>query len=444
MGKAWLSLLIILFVSGLQAQQVQWYAEAPDEVFASGQFEVSFVLTNARGSKLRFPDFNGLEVLAGPNTSNSVSIINGARSSSTSYTLVLRAENQGSMVIGPATIEVEGHIYKTKALTIKVKKGDLSPDTQNGIRAIAKMELSDKKVYVGQQVTARYKLYYNENLAFSDELKHPEFTGFFHKQLGAVNQPVSGMRIGNREYTGMLVDAIALFPQKSGQYAIKPSLFPLRKRSAGEDPFFNPFGNYEDFPIQSNGDDLRVIPLPGIKAEDYIGALGQYSAEVEVKNPRISTDEAVTFYITVTGNGHGQQVEAPRLPMVDGLDIYPAKVAEEQEFVENQQLWHKKTFEYLISASKPGPYVLRPQASFFNPESGKFEPLQFKDIEITVSQGKVREEGGYISSTPVKASPNSFLIAVAGGAGLMLLLFGVSYLCVRKNERSTPIRQRAR
>ena len=69
----------------MAASAASFRVQAPSQVAAGGVFRVEFVLDGADGSSLSLPDFEGMQLLYGPevSTSMSMSSINGSMSSRT-------------------------------------------------------------------------------------------------------------------------------------------------------------------------------------------------------------------------------------------------------------------------------------------------------------------------------------------------------------------------
>ena len=99
--------LLLIFVSAIQAQEVEFTASTRKTVRVGEQFRLIYTL-NAKGSNFKGPKFDGFQNLSGPNSSSSsnVQIINGSmtRSVSNTYTYYLRALKEGEFTIPPATI----------------------------------------------------------------------------------------------------------------------------------------------------------------------------------------------------------------------------------------------------------------------------------------------------------------------------------------------------
>lgn len=384
--------LIICLMTGFAAssQEVRWYAEAPSEVTVNGTFEVNFTLDNAEPKDVKFPDFTDFEILQGPSTSRSVSIINGSKSSSFGYGFTLLAEKEGKFTIPPATAKINGKIVSTNAITIQVKKSDLSEKdfTSNDILAKAELKLKPTTAYIGQQVNAVYYIHYGENINMSSNIELPDFKGFFVKPLNLQNKAMGSTTIGNRRFETLLVDALALFPQQAGHFTIDKAIFPLKKKISNNRSFFDPFGNYVDRPIATNDASINIKPLPANAPEHFCGAVGDYVIETTVINTTAEKSGTIILRMKMTGDGDSKQVQIPTIKLGNEFEVFPGKLIDENEFVSAERLYHTKNIEYLITPKQIGQFTINPSINIFDPNVGQYKDISSKPIDLIIGEGK--------------------------------------------------------
>ena len=113
---------LFLFTQQAQTQDAQFsVATSSDTVLMGNYFEVRFTVENTNGQFIA-PDFRHFTIVGGPNTSTSMSIINGVTSQSSTYTYFLQAEKEGLLEIGPAQIKTEEANLETPPLEIFIKE----------------------------------------------------------------------------------------------------------------------------------------------------------------------------------------------------------------------------------------------------------------------------------------------------------------------------------
>jgi len=94
---------------------------AYDTIALDEQFELKFTLKNGKVmATFELPALEGFQLLAGPMTSQSMSIINGDMTESMSYTYVLQATNLGIYNIPATSIETEAGTLLSEDIAVVV------------------------------------------------------------------------------------------------------------------------------------------------------------------------------------------------------------------------------------------------------------------------------------------------------------------------------------
>ena len=101
---------------------VRFVAEtSTDSVLLGHYFELSFLVENENARNFSLPELDpALEVLSGPNTSSSFSMMNGESSQKVRYSLVIRPAQEGTFTIPSASAEVGGKKIETVPIQIYV------------------------------------------------------------------------------------------------------------------------------------------------------------------------------------------------------------------------------------------------------------------------------------------------------------------------------------
>lgn len=88
-----------------------------DTVLSGNYFELKFILENTDG-KFEAPDLSVFDLVSGPNTSSSFSMINGEVTQSASYTYYLKPPDIGNYTIPPAFVQKGEMILETPPIDI--------------------------------------------------------------------------------------------------------------------------------------------------------------------------------------------------------------------------------------------------------------------------------------------------------------------------------------
>lgn len=118
---------IILYLSAFLIGSVVSYAQEDafylqinsDTILAGNVLQISFVANNVAG-KFEGPDLKELNVISGPNTSTSMSMVNGDISQYASYSYGLYLEDIGEIIIPPAYLLTSDGTLETEPKSIIV------------------------------------------------------------------------------------------------------------------------------------------------------------------------------------------------------------------------------------------------------------------------------------------------------------------------------------
>ena len=119
------------------SQEDGFYLElSSDTILAGNVLKVSFVANNVAG-QFESPDFEKLNVVSGPNSSSSFSMVNGSVTQRASYSYNIYMEEIGEVFIPPAYLETEEGVLETEPKSVVVMpnpEGIIEqPPSQSGI-----------------------------------------------------------------------------------------------------------------------------------------------------------------------------------------------------------------------------------------------------------------------------------------------------------------------
>lgn len=116
-----IALISILGLYSTNAQDVKFTVEvSTDSILFGNYLQVSFSIENGNAKNFVAPDFQGFNIVGGPNQSSSMSMINGVTSQSMSYSYYLEPQEEGQLFIEPANVEIDGNILETEPVEIKI------------------------------------------------------------------------------------------------------------------------------------------------------------------------------------------------------------------------------------------------------------------------------------------------------------------------------------
>jgi hypothetical protein len=429
-----LKILIMLVIMAamyprLQAQDTEFSAATKNNVQVGEQFRAVFTV-NKQVDGFEGPDFEGFNVLSGPNqsTNQSYQFVNGKVSQSfqVTYTYYLQATKEGNFNIAPAKVRSGGKTIESNPLTISVSKSSSSqsPAPQQGGQRqqqatqgspdkndiFIKASIDKSNPFQGEQVIVTYKIYTTVALSQINISKISSFPGFWSKSLLNDNDPPkqSNEVINGKEYVVAELRKIALFAQRSGEINIEPMEMECVaqvkvENSRARDPFFDSFFNDPFFNrnfqnvqmnIQSNPLSVDVRPLPAAtKPSGFSGAVGSFNITSEIDRKELKTNEALNLKITITGKGNLELIDALPVTFPPDFETYDPKIT--NNLSKNATgLSGTRIFEYLIIPRNPGEFQIKPvEFSYFDPVKQSYSTFSTPLYNIKVNKGDDEPSG---------------------------------------------------
>lgn len=426
-------ILFLLISSFVFSQTPSFIAQVSKNKVAVGEvFQIAFTI-NGAGGNVSLPDLNkDFNIAGGPNQSNSMSMVNGNISQSTTISIFLAAKKEGKFTIGAASCVSGSSKLETKPFYIEVGKGATQQNTPQGNQttqgnsnqqqpqqnqvatAVGNEELfvrtflSKSKCYLGEQLILTQKVYSRVDLRGFQNVEFPAYNGFWSqieentKQIELKQENVNGINYYVADY-----NRVFLFPQRAGNITVEPiELECIVRRQTKRQPrnVFEQFfgtGGYEDVvvKVKSKAVKVEVLELPAEnKPLEFSGAVGNYSYKAEINKQQVKANDAVNLKITINGKGNIKLVEPLHLNLPESFESYDPKINEKINAVGGVS--GSKTYDYLIIPREKGEFVLdKLNFSYFDPDKKQYVTLPSPEIKLTVLEG---DAGSAQVITPTK------------------------------------------
>ncbi|MBK8563237.1 MAG: protein BatD [Saprospiraceae bacterium] len=241
------------------------------QVTLDGYFEVTFSLKNANGSQFAPPSFKDFDIVAGPNTSSSMQIINGHVTREMSYGFTLQPTKVGKFTIGSAAVKVNGKAFRTSPIVVEVVKGSIRSKSKNGEEFFIKIIPHKRTAYVGEQVMLDFKLFTKVAIEGYEIPEDPNYDGFYAVELRRFNSNTVQEVINGQQYATKVLRRIALFPQQAGKLTIDPFKMQLAvvEGDGGRSGFFFK-RNVRSVNFTTDAIEIDVKPLPVDAPEGFV------------------------------------------------------------------------------------------------------------------------------------------------------------------------------
>jgi hypothetical protein len=414
--------LLVSAAGFLRGQDVRFEAGVDRNPVGVGeQLRLTFTLSNAGmsgGKNLKVPDLSKFRILSGPNQSSSMQIINGAVSSTISYSYVLQPKEIGTFTIGAASVESGGATYQTQPLQVEVVKaatakkpqqqsGDTDLTARIGENLFLKAVVDKDHVIQGEQINLVYKLYTRVSIQNYAIEKVPALTGFWGEEVEEPkNVELSTETVDGKQFRVGVIRRMALFPTQSGILEISPmevqTVVQVQDRRA-YDPFDNffrdPFGRTANYAVRTEAIRIKVDPLPPGAPAGFKGAVGRFTMSAEADRNPAKANEPVTLKIVISGTGNIKVLETPVVELPPDFERYSPKVSENISRKAGL-ISGSKTVEHLLIPRYPGSKTIKPVVfAYFDLVKRAYVTLTSPPIALVVEPGTT-PSGPVISSAP--------------------------------------------
>lgn len=256
----------------------------------------------------------------------------------------------------------------------------INPDEAFFIR----VEVDKQKAYAGEQITASWYLYTQNNLTNFEPMKYPDLKGFWKEDIEiATRLNFTNVVINGMPYKKALLVSYALFPIKAGTATIDS--YKLRA-TALMSSAFGVFGKPYTFTKVNPPVKIEVLPVPAQnQPTDYTGAVGTFDIKASVEKTTVAANEPFPLRVRFEGRGNAKQIELPALNLPEGFEQYDTKT--DSRFSKDGTSF--KEFEILLIPRKTGNLSIPGlSVSFFNPATRQFEKRSTQAIPLKVVEGK--------------------------------------------------------
>ncbi len=415
--------VLLLALSGAAcAQDIDFIAAVnKDKLPINDRLELTLTVVGSQNvGSPEMPVLNGFEILSS-GSSSQFSFVNGVMSASKTFTYLLLPTQEGSLTIDPARIEIDGEVYETQPIIIEVlpagkaappaKQRRAAPGTTKpapsapttiaevGDRIFIELTTDKEDVYVGEQITMTFRLYFREVRIDNLQYEAPVTKGFVTESMGQQRE-LREVRDG-LAYSVIELKT-ALFPIADGLQTVAPARLQCdllvrrqRQRRRSNDPFFDDFfddsfffSSYARQPVslESNSLAIYVKPLPVEgKPDTFKGAVGTYDLTVSADPKTLKAGEPINLVMKVSGAGNVGAVSEPVIKNLTGFKAYDSEVKTEITGRE-REIAGVKTFQKMLIPKndrlKEIPVIY---FSYFDPDRAEYKTVTRGPLAISVA-----------------------------------------------------------
>lgn len=403
-------LISIILFFGLFITNAQTLTVTTDKnpALVGEQILIKFTV-NAKAKDFKSPNFQGLRILSGPNSSSSssYSFVNGESKSeiTTTYSYYVSASKEGNYTISSASVNANKKTISSNPLTIKVVKGKKQENNNIEKNLFITVNTTKKNIIVGEQIIVSYKLHTRLELENTELSQLPNLNGFWKKDLESSSRFKREV-IDGIPYNTAIIKKTVLTAQKSGKLEIDPIKVTCSIRITNQrnrrDPFANFFNTYnvKEEIISSKKITINVKDLPSPKPSNFSGGVGNFEISSKTDKNELNANDALTYTIKLTGTGNIELIKPFIIDFPKDFEVYDPKITE--KIFQGGNKRSIKTFEYLLIPRYKGDYKIPSyNFSFFDTKQKKYvtKKTQVHNINVLKSNN---DEGNITSFSQQK------------------------------------------
>jgi hypothetical protein len=250
------------------------------------------------------------------------------------------------------------------------------PDVQLTEDFFVEAFVTNESPFLGEQIIYTLR-YYAHTLPSGITETLPGFEGFWQSHTFYTPATNRIQTINNRQYyVGELY--VELVPLHTGQVEISPAELRI------------PSTVFRDgIQLQSDPIIINTSPLPPGAPDEFNGAVGQFHAEINIRERVIDLGEPIYLTITVSGTGNLEQMPAPQLPNLPNWRRYSDPVRFSYTTDSAVALrYGEKTFQWMLIPEETGTHTLPTIIfAYFNPQTVQYHAIASPTFTIDVFPG---------------------------------------------------------
>jgi len=419
-GRSFLIVITITvgFCANIFAQNIR-IVLGPDKIALNQAFTITVEIQNDRIKNLdKFPEIPGFSKVS-QSSSSSTSIVNGQYSSTYSIIQNYVPTQEGTVVIKPFSIEVNGQDVRSPGKRVTIGPamqqqrrydpfsydpfeeffGRRQPQEYIDVQEDAFLALTVDKdeVFVGEGFTVTLGLYVSAtNQATLD------WPSDLSEQLAEIKKDITPANCWEENFkiTNLVREPVEIRNKRYGHYKLlQASFYPLNdemisfpsiplnmiKYKVAKNPsFFGRSSKADTKLFKTSPKVVNVKELPEHPLKDEV-PVGKYFLDEEISSESLNTGQSFTYQFTVQGEGNISAIDVPTVSKSTNFDFYPPNIRQNINR-SNNKVRGSKTFSYYAIPNEPGDFKLKDYISlvYFDPYTAKYDTL-LSDINVLVS-----------------------------------------------------------
>ena len=379
-----IALLMVACSLSLFAQGSASVTVDRNPVVAGTPFRITFQFKDARVDFSSPPNIEGLRFLSGPSTSNSTQIINGAMSSSRSYTYSAVVAKEGVLRIPALRFPSGRETLTTSPISLRVLKAG-ERNTSSPAQFEAVIEADKRSVFLGEPVRIQYRIYNRLDGVDVRNYTFPDLSGVWRETVEGEDPRWENTVINGQRFQVATIRTDLLYPTQTGTLELAGFDVEAQARIS--------FFNTRPLASSARSVSIEVKPLPGTPPAPSLGSFSNLKVKwYSEGDPPLKANEAVNLTLEFSGRGNLALIGQPELEWPADLEVFDPDIKDRiRTTVEGQS--GKRTLTYLVIPRTEGRFdIALPEMAYFDYAKKRFERLSVPPVTLDIESG-AEEQG---------------------------------------------------
>ena len=330
----------------------------------------------ATGDRVVFPNIekiDGIKVLSHHKRVTNIHTYDHGAFKKERTILILTFAPQKDMTIPSYEIEIDGKIYKTKPVKLKVKNNAL--DINSHPIFSLNLKSNKKSAVVGESflVTVYFSLQQGVTVSKKLQYNRPEFKGFFVKKV----DEGKSYHEDNDQVTEL---RYILTPHSEGNFTLGPAQAKIGLQDKSKKDILHKGFATKWYEKASNT--LEIEAFPQTVESDLVG---KFSLDSSVDTQEVKANKPVNLTVKIEGRGNLNNFDFPDYE-IDGVTVYGNDAKIDIKVVDDQiYSSYSKKFVFISEKSFMIPERI---FSMYDPKDGKLKALKVKALNIKINESK--------------------------------------------------------
>ena len=347
----------------------------------------------ATGKLAVFPSvkkIDGIKILSSDERITNMHVYNNGKLQRECTILTLTFAPKKDMMIPSYEVEIDGRLYKTKPIKLKMKDTTTSNKNKSDLFSL-KLKSHTKSAAIGEAFLVTVSLSLQHDFIISKKLQYhrPKFDGFFVEQI----DKGKSYDDGSHQITEL---RYILTPHSEGNYTLGPAYAKIGLQDRSKKVLANVDKSRKIFQRASNTLELEV--LPQTVESDLVGS---FTLKSQLNTQKVAAGKPVKLSIKLEGEGDLLRFDFPDY-LLDGVTVYTDEAKIEIK-TENGKIYSSYSKEFVFISEERFTIPER-IFSMHDPKTGTLTELKVNTFNIEVNGSKISTRSAKTSKTnPAKS-----------------------------------------